>query len=81
MNNDYDVGPIAPRPARPVGKATEQPTFTLGEDWNAANMVSSASVSVDPDIFVVDDPAVLTKSEAIQLAKLIVLYPFLSKVL
>jgi hypothetical protein len=82
VNDDFEVGPIAPRPARPVSKATVPPEFALAEDWAAvANTGSAAGAGVDPDIYVVDDPAVLTKAEAIQLAKLIVLYPFLSKVL
>lgn len=77
MNDDFEVGPIAPRPARPVAKA-DPPPFTLAVDWGVH---TGADAGVDPDIYVVDDPAVLTKAEAIQLAKLIVLYPFLSKVL
>jgi hypothetical protein len=80
MNDDLEVGQIAPRPARPVAKA-DPPPFTLGEDWHAHAVGIDPETPLSDDVVVLDDPAVLTKSEAIQLAKLIVLYPFLSKVL
>lgn len=88
--DDFDVGPITPRPVAPVG-------FTLAQDWEAHRNETGADSAADrPDAvpagggFLVGDAdsgggetddRILTKAEAILLAKLLVAYPFLSKVL
>lgn len=90
MNDEFDVGPIAPRPVAPVG-------FALAQQWEAHRDETGADSAGDRPAavpagggFLVGDAAsggdetdarILTKTEAILLAKLLVAYPFLSKVL
>lgn len=75
--DDFD-GPITPRPVTPVG-------FTLAQDWEQHRSTSADRSDVEPVCpsgdHMGDIGPTLTKHEAIFLAKLIVAYPFLRKVL